>query len=154
MKDWATRISEAVTPEEKVQLHRARWRQWNNFIESLKSKCRQTDTVTIQREPYKITISADDPEYEFKTALLSKEIPESDRPWTKCTVTLNGRIYTVFDNSFGSLNSTSDLDIGVVSETTDILDKWKTLYRITKSMVRNIVFSVLGLQFLLRTWKT
>ena len=111
MQDWATRI-EMANVDQRVQLHLARWQQWNTFIASLEPNS----------EPERIiqTVADDDQEREFKNKLQAQE-----GPWSVWHIEKDGVPYITFDASFGSLNSTSDLDINVISSDTSVLEKWK-----------------------------
>lgn len=110
MTFWANRIGE--TDEQKVALHVERWEVWDAFINELGTK--------IETQVDEITIKDNDAEKDFKTKLKA-----SGARWSKKTVlTKHGRV--CFDASFGSLNSTSDLDINILSANTKVLDAWIT----------------------------
>lgn len=106
---WARRIGGA-TVDQKVALHVKRWKVWDAFINKLGTE--------IETQVDEITIEDDDAEKDFKT-----ELKKSGARWSKKTVqTDHGRV--CFDASFGSLNSTSDLDINILSANTEVLDSW------------------------------
>lgn len=112
MTFWAGRITGA-TVDQKVALHVERWKVWDAFIKTV-----QTSGTKIETQVDKITIKDNDAEKDFKTKLN-----ESKARWSKKTVqTKYGRV--CFDASFGSLNSTSDLDINILSANTEVLDAW------------------------------
>lgn len=109
MTFWANRIGRA-TVDEKVALHVERWEVWDAFINTLGTK--------IDPQVDEITIKDGDAEKDFKTKLN-----KSKARWSKKTVqTKHGLV--CFDASFGSLNSTSDLDINILSANTEVLDAW------------------------------
>ena len=104
---WANRVAECDgNPKQLARLHIERWQAWNNFIIKFSNDA-DVKTTPLQRE-------IDKNEEEFQKLLLKSEIG-----WSKKIVK-----NVVFDASFGSLNSTSDLDINVISPTTDVLDSW------------------------------
>ena len=103
---WADRIARCTTVEEKVALHADRWKVWDVFIYDF-AKGR-----TIVKEVDKVKI--DENEKEFQTLLDSQNVRRSRK--------IVGNV--LFDASFGSLNSTSDLDINVISPETKVLDSW------------------------------
>lgn len=111
MQDWATRIEHANV-DKRVELHLARWQQWNTFIASLKPGSQPTRIIK--------NVADDDPEREFKNKLQAQT-----GPWSVWHIQKDGVPYITFDASFGSLNSTSDLDINVISSDTTVLEKWK-----------------------------
>lgn len=103
---WAQRIADCKNDMEKVNLHVERWKAWDAFIYKF------ANGRTIVKEV--LDISIDENEREFQEALEAKGIR-----WSKKIV---GDV--VFDASFGSLNSTSDLDINVLSPNTEVLKEW------------------------------
>ena len=104
---WANRVAKCDgNPKQLAQLHIERWQAWNNFIIKFSNDA-HVKTTPLQRE-------IDKNEEEFQELLL-----KSNKGWSKKIVK-----NVVFDASFGSLNSTSDLDINVISPTTDVLDYW------------------------------
>lgn len=111
--DWATRIANATT-DQRVQLHLDRWSQWNDFI---------TNYVRPRSLPKRniVRVADDDPEKKFKNKLQA-----ADGPWSVWDIADgNGDPYIQFDASFGSLNSTSDLDINVIATDTRVLEQWR-----------------------------
>lgn len=106
MAFWADRIANT---KDKVALHVERWRVWDVFIDTLGTPEKQVDEVTIKD---------DDNEKAFKEKLNA-----TGARWSKKTVCTSFGL-VCFDASFGSLNSTSDLDINILSQSTKVLDKW------------------------------
>ena len=105
MLRWEERL-QGKSNKEKVCLHVERWNAWDNFISEFakgKQIVTEVDDMTI-----------DVNEKEFQT-LLQKEKTH----WSKKKVD-----NVIFDASFGSLNSTSDLDINVLSNDTNVLIAW------------------------------
>lgn len=106
---WADRISRCASPRDKVLLHENRWDAWNTFIESFAKG-------SIKKETLPITIdhNQEEDEKQFQKLLIA-----SKKRWSKIEA---GDV--VFDASFGSANSTSDLDITVLSKDTRVLNAW------------------------------
>lgn len=111
MQDWATRIQNANV-DQRVALHLARWQQWNTFIARLEPDSEPERTLQ--------TVADDDAEKEFKDKLQAQK-----GPWSVWHIRKDGEPYITFDASFGSLNSTSDLDINVIASDTRVLEQWK-----------------------------
>lgn len=103
---WAERIASSKNIKEKVDLHMERWKVWDAFIYKF------ANGRTILTEVLEVSI--DKNERDFQEALEA-----SQSRWSKKIV---GDV--VFDASFGSLNSTSDLDINVLSPKTEVLRVW------------------------------
>lgn len=106
---WADRIRASANVIEKVKLHVERWKAWDEFIYNF------ANGKTIESQVFPITIDENDTdESKFQHLLQAMEIR-----WSKKIV---GNV--IFDASFGSLNSTSDLDINVLSPDTEVLEQW------------------------------
>lgn len=113
---WADRLL-GKSLEEKVQMHVDRWSAWDAFISYF------ADGRKIYTEIDEIKIKGNDEEKRFQLALDSKKVR-----WSKKRVES-----TLFDASFGSLNSTSDLDINVLSTDSNVLVKWIQYLKIWQS---------------------
>jgi hypothetical protein len=120
---WAQRIADCKNNMEKVDLHVERWKAWDAFIYKF------ANGRTIVKEV--LDISIDENEREFQEALEAKGIR-----WSKKIV---GDV--VFDASFGSLNSTSDLDINVLSPNTKVLKEWISFLKKWQSKHPNKTFT-------------
>ena len=113
---WAERLRDKSL-EEKVELHVERWRAWDSFIHEF------ANGREIYTEINEIKIKGNEEEKRFQLALGSRKVR-----WSKKRV---GN--TLFDASFGSLNSTSDLDVNVLSTDSKVLDTWIKYLKIWQS---------------------
>ena len=106
--DWADRIAKA-TPQKKAELHNARFEEWNKFINpyALDNGLKIRTIPRVPSQPFELKVVG------------------MGNAWSKKILRdKNGKIETVFDASFGSMDPTSDLDIGVVSVSKHVIDEW------------------------------
>ena len=108
--DWADRIKKAPNNAAKVQLHDDRFEVWNAFIDKFAKK-------------HKWTIKKEDRSKAGASA-FEKLVVAKKHTFAKKTLFKGKTPEVVFDASFGSMDATSDLDIGVVSTKGDVVDDW------------------------------
>ena len=100
---WADKISAATNPEE---LHTERFQFWRNFITEY---CQNTGATAIYEQP---TFPPESFGAKIKGAFSKIRLEKNNTP------------EVIFDASFGSIDPTSDLDVGVISATTTVLEEW------------------------------
>ena len=108
--DWADRVQKASKDVDKVKLHDDRFKVWNAFIAEFAKKHKLS--IQIEQRP----ISG--------ASAFEKLVVKKGNTFAKKTLSKGGRPVVVFDGAFGSMDSTSDLDIGVVSTEGKVIDEW------------------------------
>ena len=120
MLTWSDRIKSSKKPE-RVQLHVDRWKAWEEFFDFLIEK--GWEEILEEFKPRKSKIPSKETAFENK-------VIESGKTWahrmfrhdTPPDVEFDD--FVEFDAGFGSMNPPSDLDVNVVSTTSDVLDHW------------------------------
>ena len=123
--DWAYRIKKANSISEKAALHNARFEVWNKFINDY-ANGNGLKIQTIDRVP---------------SQAFEKKVVGMGNAWSKKILKKNGKIETVFDASFGSMDPTSDLDIGVVSLNKAVIDEWIIHLEKAQKQIKTITFT-------------
>jgi hypothetical protein len=108
--DWADRIKKASSNADNVKLHYDRFNVWNTFIEKFAKKHKLS--IQIEKRP---TSGA---------SAFEKLVVQKKNTFAKKTLSKGKTPVVVFDAAFGSMDSTSDLDIGVVSTEGKVIDEW------------------------------
>ena len=146
---WADRVARCGdSVDDLVELHKSRWSEWENYIDRLKAAGFKETTLPVSREWDKLvekalknternsvetTESQLQLDFVRKLRELSRELVSTDGDtdtvlqfkvaWAK-RLLHRGDDYILLDAEFGSLNTTSDLDVNVVSTTSDVFDVW------------------------------
>lgn len=131
---WEARVLSKGSGEQAldplVALHNQRWSQWREYIESLedlgfgyvRTKLRNLNTDIGKMKKMK-NESAD-----FQIAFMKRLKDDSSLVFD--TILLRrGEDYILLDASFGSMNTTSDLDVNVVSTTPVAFEAWMQFTR-------------------------
>lgn len=130
--DWATRVASKGKGPQSIgpllRLHKDRWAEWEKYIDTLKSK----GYIEERREERKWNDMLSDLrvgtlEYDFVAALSAKESGKHVA-WGKRRLRKGDDCITL-NAGFGSLNTTSDLDVNVVSTTPHVLEVWMDFTR-------------------------
>ena len=108
--DWADRVQKASKDVDKVKLHDNRFKVWNAFIEEFAKKHKLK--IKIEKRP---TSGA---------SAFEKKVVKTGNTFAKKILSKGKTPVVVFDAAFGSMDSTSDLDIGVVSTEGKVIDEW------------------------------
>lgn len=108
--DWAGRIKKASKDADKVKLHDERFKVWNVFIADFAKKHKLS--IKIEKRP---TSGA---------SAFEKKVVRAGNTFAKKILSKGRTPVVVFDAAFGSMDSTSDLDIGVVSTEGKVIDEW------------------------------
>ena len=108
--DWAGRIKKASKDADKVKLHDERFKVWNVFIADFAKKHKLS--IKIEKRP---TSGA---------SAFEKKVVKAGNTFAKKILSKGKTPVVVFDAAFGSMDSTSDLDIGVVSTEGKVIDEW------------------------------
>lgn len=119
--------------EPLVTLHNQRWSQWRDYIEVLESlgfeyvrtRLRNLNK-DIKRMRSDLKSSPSD-ELKFQIAFVER-LKGSDLVFDKILMHRGGD-YILLDASFGSMNTTSDLDVNVVSTTPEAFEAWMDFTR-------------------------
>ena len=108
--DWAYRVQKASKDADKVKLHDDRFKVWNIFIDEFAKKHKLK--IKIEKRP---TSGA---------STFEKKVVKVGNTFAKKILSKGKTPVVVFDAAFGSMDSTSDLDIGVVSTEGKVIDDW------------------------------
>ena len=108
--DWADRIQKAPSVSEKVTLHDERFQIWNTFINAFATKY----NCIIQEEARP----------KEKASAFEQMVVNVGNTFAKKTLIRNNIPVVVFDAAFGSMDATSDLDIGVIGTSIEVLENW------------------------------
>ena len=137
--NWDKKVKDCKSDVDKiVELHTERWARWDDYIEALGYEVvyripRDMKKVVQKLEKIKIetTISKSGKAYNKMIAEQNAkrvEIEFATRlkgAWSKILLGNEGK-YIFLDASFGSMNTTSDLDVNVVSTTPHAMQVWMT----------------------------
>ena len=108
--DWADRIQNASSDADKVKMHDDRFQVWNTFIDEFATN----NGLIIEKESRPSDGASD-----FEELMVKKGNMFAEKTLFKGTTPV-----VVFDAAFGSVDATSDLDIGVVSTDGSVIDEW------------------------------
>ena len=106
--DWADRIQNASSDADRLKLHDDRFQVWNAFIDEF------ANGLMIEKESRPSDGASD----------FEKLVVKKGNTFAKKTLFRGGTPVVVFDAAFGSMDATSDLDIGVVSTDGSVIDEW------------------------------
>ena len=124
--DWADRIQNASSDADKVKMHDDRFQIWNTFIKEF------ANGLMIEKESRPSDGASD----------FEKLVVKRGNTFAKKTLFRDGRPIVVFDAAFGSMDATSDLDIGVVSTDGLVIDEWvKFITKQQKGIRSNLTFT-------------
>ena len=108
-----------------VTLHNQRWSQWRDYIEKLEGfEYVRTRLRNLKKDIAKMKKSESD----FQIAFVERLKDNSDLVFDKILLR-KGEDYILLDASFGSMNTTSDLDVNVVSTTPVAFEVWMDFTR-------------------------
>ena len=126
--DWADRIQNAAEDADRIKLHDDRFQVWNTFIkEFAKNK-----GLIIEKESRPSDGASD-----FEELVVKK-----GKTFAKKTLLRGTTPVVVFDAAFGSMDATSDLDIGVVSTDGFVIDEWvKYINKQQKDIPSSLTFT-------------
>jgi len=112
-----------------LNLHKQRWLQWEKYIGILKSRG-YTEERREERnwDDMLSKFREGDVEYEFVAALENAKSEGKYVAWGKRRLK-RGEDYVLLNAGFGSLNTTSDLDVNVISTTKEVLEEWMDFTR-------------------------
>ena len=117
MSTWEERLR--VPMKDQVALHVKRWQLWNEFIDHCIEK--GFEDSPDDRVNHGAVEDGSGYVHEFQLALM-----DGNRSvmWKKRLLRRDGQPAVLFDCSFGSLNSTSDLDVNVVATDSTVMQLW------------------------------
>ena len=117
MSTWGERIK--VPMKDQVALHVKRWQLWNEFIDYCIEK--GFEDSPDDRVSHGAVLPGSGDEHQFQLALM-----DGNRSimWKKRLLRRGGEPAVLFDCSFGSVNSTSDLDVSVIATDSRVMRLW------------------------------
>jgi hypothetical protein len=109
MLRWAEQIKQSTT-EQQIQLHIERFALWRQFIDDY-AKTNQLEVVVIPQIPR-------------ETNKFGLAVVKGKTTFSLITLFHESGQVAIFDNSFGSLDATSDLDVTVISKDVNVITAW------------------------------
>ena len=143
---WADRVaSKGANVKLLLALHVDRWKEWEKYVDVLKDAGFEERMPPVSREWDKIETKAledtekpklnDGGESQLQLAFVRKlrkkkaEGKKFKQAWAK-RMLQRGEDYVLLDAGFGSVNTTSDLDVNVVSTTDEVVTLWLEFIRV------------------------